>query len=245
LLRYGNAQVIIRPVCTKNFSVIPNAVLNDKRLSIDTRGMVAYLLSKPPSWAIRPWFLARALLRDGENPVGRKRIARMFSEATEAGYMARSQEQKHCDDGSWGAYDYIIGMPAEVKAAVVKSGVAFSPRRPETLAPQARAPEERQNHKEQNREKTEFKKPPSKVSPTGRSDTAKAEQDEYSEMGRSALAAGMTPVFLNSKAYDRWLKFRGSDGMPLTDAAVINGQRRRIMWFPQLYPPDYHRSGSE
>jgi hypothetical protein len=93
--------MIIRPVCSDKYVSIPNAILNDKRLSIDTRGMVAYILSKPQNWDIRPVPLANALSREGDTPVRRKRLNRMFNEAMAAGYMARSAEQTHRDDGSW------------------------------------------------------------------------------------------------------------------------------------------------
>jgi hypothetical protein len=117
--------MIIRPVCRDRFVSIPNAILNDERLAIDTRGKVAYILSKPPRWDIRPGPLARALSRKGSTPVGRKRLKRMFEEAMDAGYMARSAEQTHRDDGSWGSYDYVVGMPEDVEKAVAKPVLHF------------------------------------------------------------------------------------------------------------------------
>jgi hypothetical protein len=81
----------------------------------------------------------------------------MFAEATAAGYMARSDKQFHNPNGTWGKYEYFVGMPEDVLAAVQKAGVA--------IAPQPRGPHEGlphaqndfTNHKEQSSQKTESK----------------------------------------------------------------------------------------
>jgi hypothetical protein len=234
--------MIIRPVCRDRFVSIPNAVLNDERLAIDTRGMVAYILSKPPSWDIRPGPLARALSRKGSTRVGRKRLKRMFGEAMDAGYMARSAEQTHRDDGSWGPYDYVVGMPEDVEKAVAKSAVAFSPQRPEAHAPRACAPKEAANHKEKSQKSLTYIKPP--LTPPAKA--PQACRDQYSECGKAARAQGCKFAWVGSKPYVAWLAYRRSVGIPLhppTDEAVIGGKRRKGSWFPQLYPPD--RRGGE
>lgn len=94
--------MIIRPLCKSNYIPIPNALLNDKRLSADTRAMLALLLSKPKGWQLRPKPLRKLLSREGEAEMGWTRLRRMFSEATAAGYMARSGKQQHEQDGTWG-----------------------------------------------------------------------------------------------------------------------------------------------
>ncbi len=53
--------MIIKPACSREYVSVPNAVVTDRRLSIETRGMVAYLLSRPRDWQIRPMPLAKAL----------------------------------------------------------------------------------------------------------------------------------------------------------------------------------------
>jgi len=53
----------------------------------------------------------------------------------------------------------------------------------------------------------------------------------------TALAAGMHPVFVGSKPFDAWRAFRGGDGMPPTDQAIVGGKLRAIVWMPSLYPP--------
>jgi hypothetical protein len=230
--------MIIRPVCRERFVSIPNAILNDERLAIDTRGMVAYILSKPPRWDIRPGPLARALSRKGSTPVGRKRLKRMFEEAMDAGYMARSAEQTHRDDGSWGSYDYVVGMPEDVEKAVAKSRVAFSPQRPGAHTRQACALKEAANHKEKSQKSLSLENPPLTPPPKAR----QACRDEYSDHGKAARAQGCKFAWVDSKPYAAWIEYRQSIGIPLyppTDEAVIGGKLRKGSWFPQLYPPGH------
>jgi hypothetical protein len=83
----------------------------------------------------------------------------MFEEAMDAGYMARSAEQTHRDDGSWGSYDYVVGMPEDVEKAIAKSRVAFSPQRPGAHARQACALKEAANHKEKSQKSLSLENP--------------------------------------------------------------------------------------
>jgi hypothetical protein len=39
--------MIIRPVVSREYTALPNAIFKDRRLSADTRAMVALVLSKP------------------------------------------------------------------------------------------------------------------------------------------------------------------------------------------------------
>src|SRR5262245_30222530 len=109
--------MIIRPVCKREFVSIPNVILTDERLSIDTRGMLVYLLSRPKNWQIRRRPLAKALSKQGK-PIGQTKLSRMFSEAIEASYMARSLEQAHKKNGDFDSYIYVVGMPEDVRRAI-------------------------------------------------------------------------------------------------------------------------------
>jgi hypothetical protein len=108
--------MIIRPVCRRNFVALPNVVLTDERLSIETRGMIAYLLSRPANWQIKTIWLAHALSKKGQ-ALGRTKLTRMLREAKTAGYLARSAEQERKPNGDFGSYIYIIGLPEEVQLA--------------------------------------------------------------------------------------------------------------------------------
>jgi hypothetical protein len=94
--------MIIRPVCSREFVSLPNVILNDERLSIEARGMIAYLLSKPPRWQIKTASLARALSKK-DHPLGRTKLTRMLQEAIAAGYLARSSEQERKANGDFAA----------------------------------------------------------------------------------------------------------------------------------------------
>ena len=47
------SRMIIRRRHTKNFTVIPNAIHEDDRLSLEARGLLEFLLSRPPNWESR------------------------------------------------------------------------------------------------------------------------------------------------------------------------------------------------
>ena len=149
--------MIIRPVCKKEFVALPNSLFNDRRLSADTRAMIALLLSKPRGWELRPIALAKLLSRERGRPVGWTRLSRMFTEAAEAGYMARSREQAHKDDGTWGRYDYFVGMPEDVVRAVQRAGVAIAPHPRDAHEARPRAANDYTNHKKQTSKKTNIK----------------------------------------------------------------------------------------
>jgi len=151
--------MIIRPWCKKQFVALPNSLFNDRRLSAETRAMLALLLSKPRGWLLRPTPLRKLLSREGGTPVGWTKLSRMFAESTAAGYMARSERQAHNPDGTWGAYDYFVGMPDDVLKAVKKAGVAIAPQPygPHEGLPHAQI--DFTNHKEQTSQNTDLIKP--------------------------------------------------------------------------------------
>jgi hypothetical protein len=235
--------MIIRPVCEREYTSLPNQIFNDRRLSADTRAMIAFTLAKSRSWELRPGPLAKALSREGEKPLGRTRLDRMFREAMAAGYMARSMKQTHQDDGKWGRYVYFIGLPSDVAAAVEKEGVAILPhaRKPHTADPHTVHPHTADPHTDSTKRKSLKTKDSKNSSPLPLSACGQrpeeAVRDQYTAFGTTALAAGCVPVFENSKPYQAWVEHRGSDGMPPVDVIRSDGAERRVVWFPSLYPP--------
>jgi hypothetical protein len=120
--------MIIRTAQHHSFTALPNAIFRDKNLQLDSRAGLAYLLTLPPKWEIRPTAVARALSPAKGRKIGKERLRRMFGEWCRAGYMARSAEQTRDDDGFFGGYVYIVGAdPEAVKAEVSAQGVAFLP----------------------------------------------------------------------------------------------------------------------
>ena len=152
--------MIIRPACTGSYTTLPNSIFNDRRLSADTRAMLAWVLSKPKNWDIRPPAVAKALSRSGGKPLGRTRLSRIFDEAIAAGYMARSAEQTHHDDGTFGKYVYVVGLPEDVTAAVKRLGIAVQPCAQDPHAADPRAANVHTNHKRKNLENNKSTKIP-------------------------------------------------------------------------------------
>jgi hypothetical protein len=149
--------MIIRPRCRREYVALPNALLNDRRLSADTRAMLAVLLSKPRGWELRSVPLKKLLSREGERPLGTTKLRRMIAEASAAGYIARTEKQARQENGSWGKYEYFVGMPQDVVRAVREAGVALTP---QVGGPHmARPPTQNDftNHKEQNPETADSK----------------------------------------------------------------------------------------
>ena len=74
---------IIRVEKKEQYSIIPNGVINDKRLSWEARGMLIYLLSKPNDWVVR--------LKDliNQSPCGRDKTKRILKELEQFGYLER------------------------------------------------------------------------------------------------------------------------------------------------------------
>ena len=61
-------------------------------------------------------------------------------------------------------------------------------------------------------------------------------EEAYSRLGQHAKASGLVFVYVGSKPYNAWKAFKGDDGMPFVDAAVIDGVERRGSWFVSMYP---------
>jgi hypothetical protein len=232
--------MIIRPVCSREFVALPNALLNDYRLSIETRGMLAYLISRPKNWQIRPIPLARALSKSG-NPLGRTKLARMFREAEAAGYIARSNRQGHKENGDFATYAYVVGMPDDVSAALAakEAGVTSLPQSRIAHTRDTIARNVHRSHKRQKEETQILKIHPQPL--PARVDTPQVAEDTYTAFGYHEHANGMQFVFEGSRPFLAWLAFRGEDGMPQIDIAVIGGRRRRGCWFPSIYPRQERR----
>jgi hypothetical protein len=76
--------VIVRTAARdRNFTIVPNGLIADDRLSWETRGLLVYLLSKPDHWQVNTKHLT------GAGPGGVDRIRRMINEAIDVGYMVR------------------------------------------------------------------------------------------------------------------------------------------------------------
>ena len=74
---------IIRIKKEREYVSIANAILQDKSLSWEARGIMAYLLSKPDGWQCRNYDLMN------QGPTGEHAIKRILKELRDAGYIHR------------------------------------------------------------------------------------------------------------------------------------------------------------
>ncbi|MDQ0792023.1 hypothetical protein [Streptomyces sp. B1I3] len=80
---------------TANFTIIPNGLLRDDRLSYCARGVLAELLSRPSGWETNADALSEQARRHRGDVVGegRRGLRSAFAELEAAGYMVRSKEK--------------------------------------------------------------------------------------------------------------------------------------------------------
>lgn len=94
---------IVRAPIHEGWSAIPNEALEDTRLSFKARGLLAYLLSRPPGW------LTSASRLAGGGPDGRERILTGLRELEAAGYLRRYRQQD--ERGHWSTYSEVRDRP--------------------------------------------------------------------------------------------------------------------------------------
>jgi hypothetical protein len=82
------------------FTQIPNAWLRDSRLSLQSIGLLAQLLSHEPGWKISQESLAKA------NGVGRDGMRSMLNELIAAGYLSKSEHRERNSSGQLAGYVY-------------------------------------------------------------------------------------------------------------------------------------------
>jgi hypothetical protein len=94
------------------YLAISRALTQDRRLSFEARGVLAYLLSKPSDWIVRIQDLQK------EGGCGRDRIYRILKELRDAGYLHRDQERQPNGLFIWGPYR-VYEQPFTDKADMV------------------------------------------------------------------------------------------------------------------------------
>jgi len=208
--------MIIRRRHSRNFTVIPNAIHEDGRLSLEARGLLGFLLSRPPNWEIRHDALRRSFR------LSRQRLDLLLRELIAAGYVTRDADQPRDENMRFTSYSYVV---VDVATADVTA--------PSSVR--------RQRESDCENKKEEIKKSENKLSPKSPQSSQvaarQASQSQYTPFGRAALSHGMRPVYEHSKPYRAWETYRGPLGMPPTDEAVINGRSRRLVWLPSIFPP--------
>jgi len=216
--------MIIRREHNGNFTIVPNAIFADRRLSIEAIGLLGFLLSRPPNWRARHGHLRKTL------GVGRQKFERIIRELMSAGYAERDTDQPRSDDNQFSAYNYVI-RDVPLRAPAEQPLSAFPQRRPRCRKPD--------NGNKKEIYKTDSNNPPSQVSPTAQASAPleEAADEELTEFGQAARDQGLTFVIENSRPYRAWLQIAGADRIPLVDVKIIDGVRRSGVWMPALYPP--------
>jgi hypothetical protein len=211
--------MIIRNKHKSRFTQIPNAIFEDQRISIGAKGLLVYLLSRPPNWSVQHKQLQRAL------GIGRKLLTKLLNELAEAGYVDRDEYQGRDELNRFMPYDYTVRDIPEPRVTDAPAALHPEPQRKKDIG---------NNNKEINTESTNpFPKP----LPAKQAEPLRALQDKYTPLGERARAEGKSPVFVGSKPHLAWLAVRGVDGMPgFVDEAFINGKPRQIVWMDSVYP---------
>jgi len=97
----ANKTRIIRSVesTPQNYTPLSNKLLQNNHLSLDTRGLLSYLISLPADWVVYKENIQKQL------GFGRKRMDRMWAEAKKFNYL--KSEKFRESDGTWN-YTYTI-----------------------------------------------------------------------------------------------------------------------------------------
>jgi hypothetical protein len=93
-------QNVVRSNPEHGFTKLSNALLQDSRISYETRGLLVEILSRPDDWEIT----IAALVKSG--PAGRDKVYRMMQEATKFGYAVARKDRR--DDGTIRKHEYRV-----------------------------------------------------------------------------------------------------------------------------------------
>ncbi len=96
--------IVRSPRPDSGFTILPNAALNDQRLSWKARGLLAHLLAKPPLWRTS----SRRLALHG--PDGRDAVRTGLAELEQAGYLVRDRIQD-AGTGRWSTLSTVFDTP--------------------------------------------------------------------------------------------------------------------------------------
>lgn len=96
-------MIVRGPRPTESFTVIPNAVLNDHRLTWKARGILIWLLSKPDHWRTNSAAIAR------EAPDGLHAVRSALTELRALGYLHTTRTQDPA--GRWTTTSTVYDTP--------------------------------------------------------------------------------------------------------------------------------------
>jgi hypothetical protein len=94
------AQSVFRAHGERGYTKLRNEFLQDQRISDETRGLVARLLSRPIDWH----FTVKEIINSG--PSGRDKVYRMIKEAEQFGYIIPDTPRR--ENGTYRAHAYVV-----------------------------------------------------------------------------------------------------------------------------------------
>ena len=94
----ARSQTIFRSCPNRNFTTLPNSLLQDASLSFEARGMLAFILSHPDDWEIQMSYIIKS------SPAGRDKCYRIVKELEQAAYLRKQASRRA--DGTLGPTEY-------------------------------------------------------------------------------------------------------------------------------------------
>jgi hypothetical protein len=107
-------QYIFRKHREKDWTIIPNDLLQDKTLSWEARGLLCYLISRPKDWAVRKKDL------ENQSPVGEYAVATILKELEEARYIYRQKTRNK--KGQWVWITWVFDEPYPIRSSMDQTG---------------------------------------------------------------------------------------------------------------------------
>jgi hypothetical protein len=105
--RRGGTLMIVRRKLNSNFAGPPNdAIWVDDRLSVESKGTLGFLLSRPDNWNVPLANVGHVL------NVGKDRLRRIFRELIAAKYVIRAQRRNA--KGAFANVEYIVPDAAAI-----------------------------------------------------------------------------------------------------------------------------------
>lgn len=105
----GRVRCIFRAHGDRGYTKLRNGFLQDRRISDETRGLVARLLSLPDDWEVT----VQSIIASGK--AGRDKVYRMLKEAEEFGYILPEQGRKQA-----GKFDRQLYLVSDDPAALIE-----------------------------------------------------------------------------------------------------------------------------
>lgn len=90
---------VVQVFHTARYGAVPESLLEDRRLGLDTRAVAAWLSIKASGWQINVGYLRSALALPGKSELGKDIWQRIATELESAGYLYRNKQKGH--NGQW------------------------------------------------------------------------------------------------------------------------------------------------